>query len=514
MLNQDDSPPTAGRSPSNGPSRSTFRRVIRWFCVSVIVATLGVVAAVLIWVWHWERQIGGDNTDTRMQASEIVSEAQGSFADEANRWSELADILATYEQLQSEFQRNYPAPKDSAGFALPNWVPDASMAYDPSSSPEQSKAGAEFLARLDRSGLLARQEFFERAKHFERPIDAPRLIDATFLDLTVARRLARADRALLFRLWKSGGAQDKEAARVFEWLLALGRAYRYQFGAINSLTGIAIQVLALDTIREVCMNRPLREDALALCLAAMERQLDAPERDFALRCERILVLDTVQWSFSDDGRGDGYFLAAENFDLGALTGNQARKTATGEGFFLASKKELVDKFDELFGADIEKSLRLPRDRTAAAWNDPVEGLPRRFRILKILYPAPQKLIAAQDQLMGEVIGTKTLLAIELFRLRNNRLPGALSELVPGILAELPLDPYASGTLRYKQTDPSEDPCGRDYLLYTVGSDRTDNDAKMNVKVPFTPLIGAPSGKGFDFVFNTPDPDLQKCLNAD
>lgn len=490
-----------------------LRKAIRVLFWSTIGGTGAVVVACIVWVMYWESRVGGDNTATLIQAGELVSDSQRAFAAEPNRWQAVEDLTSDYEKAQSRFRSSHPAPESSEGYAPRDWTPDASVTYELKSSPAQRETAEKFLDALVQSGLLARQGLLTQARRFERPIDGALLIDLTYPDLKLARGLARADRALLLRYWKEGGAKDLEAAKTFEWLLALGRVYRYQFGAINSLVGIAIQALALNTIREVCVVRPLNEAALEYCLRAMDRQLDAPNGDFALQCERAMVLDAIQSTFTDDGQGDGYFLAAENINLGVITGGKSRRTSTGEGFFLAGKKELVAKFEELLKPDLERATTPPRDRVQGPIRETVDDLSWRFRILKILAPTVNKLIAAHDQLLGEIAGTRAMLAIELFRSRNGSLPKSLSELVPQYLAAEASDPLSPGILRFRLQDASTDPLGRGYLLYTVGFDRVDNEARINEKAPYTPMNGAKAGHGFDFVFNALDPDVRAFLES-
>ncbi len=66
---------------------------------------------------------------------------------------------------------------------------------------------------------------------------------------------------------------------------------------------------------------------------------------------------------------------------------------------------------------------------------------------------------------------ETGLALELYRLREQRYPDRLEELVPDDLAALPRDPYARGgaPLRYGET--SGEPVSR--LVWSLGPDRLD-----------------------------------------
>jgi len=68
------------------------------------------------------------------------------------------------------------------------------------------------------------------------------------------------------------------------------------------------------------------------------------------------------------------------------------------------------------------------------------------------------------------------LAVERFRLTEERLPASLEELVPTYLDALPRDPMApeeGSTLLYRQLSPAE------YTVYSVGSNGEDNEGSVD-----------------------------------
>jgi hypothetical protein len=62
------------------------------------------------------------------------------------------------------------------------------------------------------------------------------------------------------------------------------------------------------------------------------------------------------------------------------------------------------------------------------------------------------------------------LAVMVYREANGNLPDSLSNLVPSVLNELPIDPYGNGSLKYRRTDDG-------YTLYSVGPNGTDEDGE-------------------------------------
>jgi hypothetical protein len=64
------------------------------------------------------------------------------------------------------------------------------------------------------------------------------------------------------------------------------------------------------------------------------------------------------------------------------------------------------------------------------------------------------------------------LAVERHRLARGRWPESLQVLVPGQLAQVPVDPYDGKPLRYRRTADG-------VVVYSIGSDGTDNGGKLD-----------------------------------
>jgi hypothetical protein len=63
------------------------------------------------------------------------------------------------------------------------------------------------------------------------------------------------------------------------------------------------------------------------------------------------------------------------------------------------------------------------------------------------------------------------IAIQQFRLRENKPPQALSELVPEFLPAIPIDPYDGQPLKY-------DLNSNRYVVYSVGNNRQDDGGSV------------------------------------
>jgi hypothetical protein len=67
---------------------------------------------------------------------------------------------------------------------------------------------------------------------------------------------------------------------------------------------------------------------------------------------------------------------------------------------------------------------------------------------------------------------RTCLAIEKYRLKNENIPGALSELVPEYMKKIPLDPYTAKELKYTITKDG-------YKVYSFGQNCVDDHGTKN-----------------------------------
>lgn len=92
-----------------------------------------------------------------------------------------------------------------------------------------------------------------------------------------------------------------------------------------------------------------------------------------------------------------------------------------------------------------------------------------------------RLLQSSEKVAIEQFAIDLLIAMELYKADEKGLPGSLRELVPDYLSEVPTDPYdpEGGLLRYRLLE-EPDELGRNYVLYSVGSDGEDNGGHLGV----------------------------------
>jgi hypothetical protein len=263
------------------------------------------------------------------------------------------------------------------------------------------------------------------------------------------------------------------ATRTAETLLALGTTISGHGTLIESLVGLASQAVAFDAMRQAA-SRPGMERSMARAMLDVlaQRPRVAPAA-LSLETERMLVLDTVQRVFSDDGEGDGFFMPAE---WAKISGESATAVAMASGVFsrFASRRETTDKAQRYFDAAITASAEHRGDRKLIALTGMNASLTPRDVVLQLMLPSVSKFMTSFDRFETTIAATQTLLAIELYRAQHGTPPASLDALVPSILPALPADVFApDGRLRYALRTPTPDDA-RDFVLYSVGGDGEDN----------------------------------------
>lgn len=278
------------------------------------------------------------------------------------------------------------------------------------------------------------------------------------LVLPVETDLGTIGAAFLCRAMMRLGAGDVAAARGdLETPLRLGRAAA---GSPGSFMGrMAGQRLLERSARAVAglVAGPGTDDALLAPLQACVRDaIAACSTAGGMEFERMMILDTIIHTFTDPAR------------LRADVGSAADAVRVDLGRMLAAANRDIDTLDAV--------LRLPRraDRVreaaefhAAVAQRQTDPLPRR-RFLEPQYPVVTEaiyrqlsplilpdirpMIDAADRARAALVVAECALAVERFRLREARLPGALMDLVPEFLPAAPVDPFTDGMPGYRADD--------------------------------------------------------------
>jgi hypothetical protein len=276
---------------------------------------------------------------------------------------------------------------------------------------------------------------------------------------------------------------------------------------IDRLVGQAIVSLHTTAMLET-IDRIQDRDTLKKLMEALDRQTVVPPITLSLETERRSVLDTIQWTFTDLGNGNGYLSPQRAAQIQALSGGPQPSGQMLLGVLMADRKDTTNALNRHFD-EMVKFAALPRQARAKNVYQPdveVENLSQRYFMLKILLPALGSAINTDDRIRMDIAAAKTVLGIEMWRRTNaGRAPEELPLMVPDIFKELPKDPFAGKPFGYKVGPVETDGPPRTYVLYSFGADGVDDGGVEMPDGPgesgnrFKVLNRNPPPTGYDFV---------------
>ncbi|MHC4220142.1 MAG: hypothetical protein ACYSU7_16985, partial [Planctomycetota bacterium] len=414
-------------------------------------------------------------TDSRRRMRDLALDTAGITAEESKAaWLLLVEILEAEEEIRGEINTQY-----DAGVFEPRDEYDSELDYDRvrqgCTLPENLIPERRAFALLEQRGVQERFRRFAEGPPGLRPIkgDGALSLRDVVDDLGRSRTLARMSGSAM-RLAAAEG-DHAGAANAFDQTLALARTMALQPYLISYLTAAAIEALATFELRYELMELEFDEPACRLLLASLDRHTGFPTVGYALETERIYFEDWIQWSYSDDGAGGGFLVAAPMPDLGfSVPSEQSLLGAAVSRFFVASRAEIQDAYGTLMD-DLVRQSRLPAAEHAAAAAESeafVEELSFRFEMVRLLLPALGRFVQNRAVSAVRLEGTRVMVALELYRARHGGYPDSLDQLAGDIVTQLPADPLHVLPFGYRLLD--DDPDGRAYLLYSIGLDRADD----------------------------------------
>ncbi len=241
---------------------------------------------------------------------------------------------------------------------------------------------------------------------------------------------------------------------------------------IGQLVRIACYSMCLIEVERLLSRLPPSETQLGELRAVIEglSALDGYRR--AMICERAMGLGVfeppmgVLWkeatSTQIDGEGTGLSSVMIAMRLTGL--QQLDRRLYMETFEHLLTNAPLDSSSKLLAVEMAMTNTVNR----------IKKFPPKI-LSGMLLPALQK--AAQKFCHAEALreAALTAVAIERHRLAHGgKLPETLSELVPAGLPEIPRDPFDGQPLRFRRLEQG-------YVVYSVGSDRTDDGGKEKPK---------------------------------
>jgi hypothetical protein len=259
---------------------------------------------------------------------------------------------------------------------------------------------------------------------------------------------------------------------------------------IEQLVGIAIEALALQTVRDIISEQ--KTDSAAL--AALQQDLEQITADesfvISVKTERLFMYDEIQRCFTEDRLGHGHIYLPRVAALIEMTENErGDKGGWFDSFFPGlvyylrcgglifihpNKEETLrtaNKFYDYFERLAVKSgaqMKVEREAIDARF----EKLFGRNVLMRTLAPALRRVIEQSNCNSTEVRATVAVVAILRYQQDTGSYPESLEELITaGYLEELPLDSFSDKPLVYQKTDG-------DFILYSVGRNCIDDGGQV------------------------------------
>jgi hypothetical protein len=267
---------------------------------------------------------------------------------------------------------------------------------------------------------------------------------------------------------------------------------------IDRLVAIAMDSATFRRAQTMLASHP-DDSWLAGMEAALDRQSSTLPVAVVAETERIGMLDTVAWLFSDpeNVRGGRYSKQVATFFNSTSPGFPKGRLGT-----YWENRDAVNRLHDRFKGMISLE-RFEREEGDSAGTTST-GL----MILDGLMPAWSHNLGSFDTHEQEQRALRVCIALERYRAAHGEYPASLTDLRAGVGAELPHDPWTGRPFGYRRIGATTDTLGRGYLLYSFGADQRD-DGGAEAADPRSALFNAQArraGKaagGTDFILNVP-----------
>jgi len=292
-------------------------------------------------------------------------------------------------------------------------------------------------------------------------------VNAVVIDMPKAVEMLRASRLIVFDALFSAERGDVEGA-----LKRLGAGFRFaskitgEGPLIAGLVAIAEQKLFVFGLVRVAEGRAVETDLLLRALQDFEPGTWKNLLFESLRGERVFFVDAGRLMFRGGPGGEE-----------ALVG----KIGLGEKLLLWLGRPLI-KRDLIRGVlkyeDVEAQARRPFYETKGfleEYEREITTLPWTAVLSRIAMPNIGAAFLKQAALEALALAARTGLACKIYRNQNGRYPADLAALVPGILPEVPVDPFTGKPLVYRLE-------GEGFIVYSLGSNEKDDGGRMTFEM--------------------------------
>lgn len=473
----------------------------RYLALAVLVVIVGVLAIAVLLVAARKPGKAG-KFSAAFERTVDQAQAGSGLSGGANGWDAYLAVTQAFAAVPARQDKAAPIGWPSGVSWPPRFTDyDADAATDLTRRELQSMLVTYEKARVPE--LLDDVTAFSR---FVRPIPEERLLTITLPELQQARPLAGMCIARMAVALEQGDFAEYE--RALGHGLTIAAIHKVQGTIIDELVGVAV---------EASLNSRLRRDAAegrlptAVCARTLERLLARSKPldvSLGLACELLAAKDTIEWTHTDDGNGDGSFIPRTLEEVPGLQGPTQFTSSLPPmisnlgGLIAPSKVETLRVFEEFYERGKRRAALPFRLRSPSESLDLyVEMLASRQWLPRMLLPAIEHFVRVGDQSSLDIAATRITLALEVHRGRAGSYPATLAELQPTLEA-LGISLTWRPELIYR---PESGGGGRGdaqgaYTFYWIGMDAVDHGGVENAK---DPRAAWGSQKGLDLLFHKP-----------
>jgi len=282
--------------------------------------------------------------------------------------------------------------------------------------------------------------------------------------------------------WALEQGDTERATRNIEAMLGITSQVTEGKLLVSSLVGYAIHAMTMTVIDECLHSDATFSDAELERIHAAVAKVEVLEL-VDMAAERAMFMDIVQKSYTDDGQGDGRITAAgldlweKVFQLSSSSFQRqegwsfesaARQAlAPTSLLFLATRKQLTDKADELF-VEMNKLIKAEMSGTEAEQIErDISELSIAYTPIKLLFPAIGMARQATVRVKLNADSVQAALAVIRYQRQHGQWPESLDSLVGTFLKTVPTDPFDGQPLRYRLQDDG-------FVIYSVGVNGVDD----------------------------------------
>ncbi|HKQ47094.1 MAG TPA: hypothetical protein VJZ71_03365 [Phycisphaerae bacterium] len=404
-------------------------------------------------------------------------------------WPILREALLQFRPLPKELEatpKSLPRPGDEKWPVALAWV-EANRVILPRLEEAGTKPTWGFLYDHEQTIEFMRQRALRGGEPFEEPSETvdplvPPTLSVLLPNLSEERNVARF--LILDARDRMTRGEFAEAWRSLDIAHRLGALLLSGQTIIEQLVGTAMISMSTNEARQMLHGTAdaLTPEQLALVKAShlLTMPICTLKGDF--RSELFFFNDVVQYTFTDDGSGNGRLIPSQFAKVSAYGNSSPGTDETGfmndaalvamsaihadRRETVAKYHEIFDKMEELYSLPLYDPRRAGADRVLdGVKSDGPTG--QRFALINTMLP----ILSRANQLIREAtmneLATRTLVAILRYRLERGALPQRLAELSPDYLAAVPVDEYSGMHLKYAVD-------GGRFTLYSVGNNLEDD----------------------------------------